>query len=56
VISWFQSFAFDFNLYRYTAIADQTRIVIVYSKFFFGPHLDIALANNTVGQYKVESS
>jgi hypothetical protein len=30
-----------------TAVADETRIAVVYSKFFFGPQLDTALANNT---------
>ena len=30
-----------------TAVADQGRIAVVYSKFYFGPYLDTALANNT---------
>ena len=30
-----------------TAVADETRIAVVYSKFYFGPHLETALANNT---------
>jgi hypothetical protein len=28
-------------------VADQGRIAVVYSKFYFGPYLDTALANNT---------